>query len=195
MRAVHHDGFDVGLHGSYAASSTPGMLGRERAMLEKATGLEITTTRQHFLSWDIRWTPAHQEAAGLVADSTLGFNFDVGFRAGTSMPFHLFDLEAGRPLALLEVPLIVQDGAMLGEAALALGADEARSVLRPLFDAVAAAGGVMTLLVHSDKLSRPEWLALYEWSLDYAVESNAWLTSLRDLTAWWREREARVLGG
>jgi hypothetical protein len=195
MRALHADGFDVGLHGSYAASSTPGMLGDERLLLETATGLEITTTRQHFLSWDIRWTPSHQEAAGLVADSTLGFNFDVGFRAGTSLPFQLFDLTGDRPLDLLEVPLIAQDGAILGAGALALSSDDARSVLRPLFDSVAAVGGVLTLLVHPDKLARPEWLALYEWSLDYALENDAWLTSLRDLTRWWREREIRVLGG
>jgi hypothetical protein len=170
------------------------MLGDERMLLETATGLEITTTRQHFLSWDIRWTPGHQEAAGLVADSTLGFNFDVGFRAGTSLPFRLFDLAGGRPLDLLEVPLVAQDGAMLGETALALNARDAQSLLRPLFDSVATVGGVMTLLVHPDKLARPEWRALYEWSLDYALENDAWLTSLRDLTKWWREREARVLG-
>jgi hypothetical protein len=194
MRALSAEGFDVGLHGSYAAASTPGMLGDERLLLETATGLEITTTRQHFLSWDIRWTPGHQKAAGLLVDSTLGFNFDVGFRAGTSLPFRLFDLEGGRPLDLLEVPLVAQDGAMLGESALALSALDAQSILRPLFDSVAAVGGVMTLLVHPDKLARPDWLALYEWSLDYALEKNAWLTSLRDLTQWWREREARVLG-
>jgi hypothetical protein len=194
MRALSAEGFDVGLHGSYAAGSTPGMLADERLLLEGATGLEITTTRQHFLSWDIRWTPGHQKAAGLMVDSTLGFNFDVGFRAGTSLPFRLFDLAGDRPLDLLEVPLVAQDGAMLGKTALALGALDAQSVLRPLFNSVAAVGGVMTLLVHPDKLARPEWLALYEWSLDYALEKNAWLTSLRDLSQWWREREARVLG-
>lgn len=194
MRALSAEGFDVGLHGSYAAASTPGMLGDERLLLEGATGLEITTTRQHFLSWDIRWTPGHQKAAGLMVDSTLGFNFDIGFRAGTSLPFRLFDLAGGRPLDLLEVPLVAQDGAILGRTALALSAIDAQSVLRPLFDSVAAVGGVMTLLVHPDKLARPDWLALYEWSLDYAREKNAWLTSLRDLSQWWREREARVLG-
>ncbi len=83
---------------------------------------------------------------------------------------------------------------MLGKTALALSALDAQSVLRPLFDSVADVGGVMTLLVHPDKLARPDWLALYEWSLDYALEKNAWLTSLRDLSQWWREREARVLG-
>jgi hypothetical protein len=133
MRALDADGFDVGLHGSYAASSTQGMLGDERMLLERATGLEITTTRQHFLSWDIRWTPSHQEAAGLVTDSTLGFNFDVGFRAGTSLPFRLFD----SPEPTAHSPRFRSDGAMLGETALrSMPATRSRYSLR---DSVATA--------------------------------------------------------
>jgi hypothetical protein len=193
MRELDRDGFDVGLHGGYGAASTPGALAAERATLEAATGLEITTTRQHFLRWDIRWTPLHQEAAGLGTDSTMGFNFDVGFRAGTSLPFRFFDVPSARSLDLLEVPLVAQDGAILGPSALGLSGREAISLLRPLFDSVSSLGGALTLLVHPDKLARPEWLALYEWCLDYGRERGAWLTSLRELSAWWRGRETRIL--
>jgi hypothetical protein len=94
---------------------------------------------------------------------------------------------------LLEVPLVAQDGAVLGSSALGLSAREAMSLLRPLFDWVSSLGGAMTLLVHPDKLARPEWLALYEWSLDYGRERGGWLTSLRELSAWWRARETRIL--
>jgi hypothetical protein len=40
---------------------------------------------------------------------------------------------------------------------------------------------------------QPEWLALYEWTIDRALEQGAWVTSLRGMGDWWREREARVL--
>jgi hypothetical protein len=53
----------------------------------------------------------------------------------------------------------------------------------------------VTLVFHPDKLVRPDWLALYERMLDHTVASGAWLTSLADLSAWWRAREARILGG
>jgi hypothetical protein len=74
-----------------------------------------------------------------------------------------------------------------------LSGREAISLLRPLFDSVSSLGGAVTLLVHPDKLARPEWLALYEWSLDYGRERGGWLTSLRELSAWWRGRETRIL--
>lgn len=193
MRAIAAEGFDVGLHGGYAAGATAGVLGAERATLVAETGLGITTTRQHFLRWDSRWTPGFQDAAGLRADTTMGFNFDVGYRACTSLPFRLFDVQARTALDVVEVPLIAQDGAMLGPTALALDLAGAEGLLRKLFDATGAVGGVLTVLFHPDKLVQPTWLALYEWVLDHAVEQGAWLTSLAELNEWWRAREARVV--
>ena len=75
---------------SALAGLQPGALAAERAALERATGLEIGTTRQHLLHWDVRRTPRLQEAAGLRVDSSLGFNRGVGFRAGTSLPSSRF---------------------------------------------------------------------------------------------------------
>jgi peptidoglycan/xylan/chitin deacetylase (PgdA/CDA1 family) len=193
MRAIAEEGFDVGLHGSYAAGLSSGALTDERATLESATGLEIRTTRQHFLRWDIRSTPRYQEEAGLRADASMGFNFDVGYRAGTSLPFRLFDVHAQTPRDLIEVPLVAQDGALLGANGLALSEPAASRLLRELVEVTAASGGVLTLLFHPDKLVRPEWLALFEGLLEHAAEQDAWMTSLAQLNDWWRAREARIL--
>jgi hypothetical protein len=193
MRTLAEEGFDVGLHGSYSAALAPGALAAERATLESATALELTTTRQHFLRWDVRTTPLLQEEAGLRADSSLGFNRNVGFRAGTSLPFHHFDVAGGRALGLLEVPLVIQDAAVLGPGALELDLPEAQRLVGELVDSVGEVAGAATFLFHPDKLVRPDWLALYEWSLDYALGRGGWLTSLRGLETWWRDRETRVL--
>jgi hypothetical protein len=193
MRLLADEGFDVGLHGSYPSALRPGALAAERAALEDATGLAITTTRQHFAHWDVRATPLLQEEAGLRVDSSLGFNCNVGFRAGTSLPFRWFDAASRRRLALLEIPLALQDGALLGPFGLQLDLELARGVVRQLVDTVAAAGGAVTVVFHPDKLLRPDWLALYEWTLDLALAEGAWVTSLAGLADWWRAREARVL--
>lgn len=194
MRTLADEGLDIGLHGSYQAGDGPGLLVGERDVLRQATGLEIVSTRQHFLHWDVRWTPQLQEAAGFRADSSLGFNRNVGYRAGTSLPFRQFDPASRRSLELLEVPLVVQDGALLGEIGVAVDAKGAQHAVRQLFDEAAETGGVMTVVFHPDKLARPDWLALYEWTLDDALERGAWIASLRDLDEWWRARERRVLG-
>jgi hypothetical protein len=191
MRALRDEGFDVGLHGSYESARAPGVLARERAILEGVLETPITTTRQHFLHWDVRWTPRLQEEAGLRADSSLGYNRNVGFRAGTSLPFRQFDVAADRPLDLVQVPLVVQDAALLGPIAAANG--DPRRTIASLVDEVAEVGGAITLVFHPDKLTRPNWLALYEWTLERAQESGAWVTSVAGLDAWWRERERAVL--
>jgi len=193
MRALADEGFDVGLHGGYAAALAPGALVAQRRTLETATGLRLTTTRQHFLRWDIRTTPLLQEEARLEVDSSLGFNRNIGFRAGTGLPFHLFNAPARERLQLLEVPLVVEDTAVLAAGGLELDDALARGVIGQLVETTAAVGGAVTLLFHPDKFVQPEWLALYEWTIDRALEQGAWVTSLRGMGDWWREREARVL--
>ena len=195
MRALANDGFDVGLHGSYGAALRPGALAVEREALERATGLEVTTTRQHLLHWDVRRTPRLQHEAGLRVDSSLGFNRNVGFRAGTSLPFRHFDVAARERLALLEIPLVAQDASLLDTWGLELGLEHAVGLVTELLDSAASLGTAATLVFHPDKLVRPDWRALYEQTLDHAAARGAWLTSLEQLATWWRGREARILGG
>ena len=104
IRALAADGFDVGLHGSYYSAIRPGVLSAERAKFEHATGIAPTTTRQHFLHWEITQTPQLQNAAGFTADSTLGFNRTVGFRASTALPFRQFDVAADDRLRCSRFP-------------------------------------------------------------------------------------------
>jgi hypothetical protein len=193
-RTLAHEGFDVGLHGSYYSAIRPGMLAAERAALARHTGIVATTTRQHFLHWSIRETPQLQHAAGFVADSTLGFNRTIGFRASTTLPFRHFDVAADRALELLEVPLAIEDSALLGKIGAAGDLERAQELVRALVDEVVEVGGALTLLWHPDKLLRPDWRALYEWVLEYVAERNGWLTSLAGLERWWIARERQVLG-
>src|SRR5205085_5908775 len=122
---------------------------------------------------------------------TLGFNRNVGLRAGTSLPFRWFDLERAEPVDVVEVPLVFHDGAFLRADALELGVELAGRVLRELLDRVAAAGGLATFVFHPNNLERPEYLELFRTAIAYGLEREAWFASLRDLDEWWRSREAR----
>lgn len=192
IKVLAADGHDIGLHGSYQSAVLPHALGEERERLETASGLRVRTTRQHYLHFDMSKTPQLQEAAGLTADSTLGFNRNVGFRAGTSLPYRLFDGEHERVLNVLEVPLVVQEGALLGQNALELDLALGKRVVLRLLEAVASVGGVLTVLFHPHSFVRSEYKALYEWCLGECVNRGAWITSLRELEVWWRDRERRL---
>lgn len=194
LRQLDAEGFDVGLHGSYNAGLAPGMLTREKTRLEAATGLTVSTTRQHFLHWDVRTTPRLQAEAGLTTDSSLGFNRNIGFRAGTSLPFRHFDLQRGEALDLLQVPLLVHDGALLRPDALELDVELAGEILRSFVDTAAEVGGLATLIFHPNNLDRDEYVELFRTALQHGRERGGWFASLRDVDRWWREREARLLG-
>ncbi len=192
LRAVHHDGFDVGLHGSYNSALAPGRVAREKSALEAALGSEVTTTRQHFLHWDVRTTPRLQTEAGFRADSTLGFNRNLGFRAGTSLPHRVFDRERDTPLDLLELPLVIADAPLLREDGLELDVPHAKRALAQLVDVVAQLSGVATMVFHPNNLEDARHLELFEYALDYGLERGAWFASARQLDEWWREREQRL---
>ncbi len=191
MRLLVDEGFDVGLHGSYRSAIDDGVLDRQRQSLERVAGA-ITTTRQHWLHWRVDRTPGLQEAAGITADSTLGFNRNVGFRAGTSFPFSLWDAHASRPLDVLEIPLIAQESGLVSSNALELNGEQSQIVLGTLMERVASVGGVLTILVHPHSLLVPDVAALYEWVLDEALAAGAWVTSIREVERWWRGREAQL---
>jgi len=188
MNELAQAGFDVGLHGSSASATDGRLLSAQRAALEDASGAEVRTIRQHWLHWDVRLTPAAQAAAGFTADSTLGFNRNVGFRAGTSFPFFLSTPDPFRPVDVLEVPLIAQESALFGPNALKLDESLAREVVQTLVDRVASVGGVFTALVHPHSLLDDRVTSLYTWLLDYALERGAWVTSVAQVDSWWRRR-------
>lgn len=180
-------GHDVGLHGSYWSARNAGMLRSQREMLRGATGLEINTTRQHWLHFDLDVTAALQAQAGIVVDGTLGFNRHLGFRAGTSMPFFWPGLD------LLQVPLVLQDVAVFSPSAMELDLPNANKVCAQIVDEVAQVGGCVGVLLHPEQ--HPLIPGLSEWYdtlIGSALQKGAWVTSLAEVNSWWRERARRV---
>src|SRR5262249_33954756 len=100
-------GWEVGLHGSFLTYNSADMMREQKEDVEQFLQRPILSARQHNLHFDAKKTPSVLEEAGILVDSTLGFNRDVGFRTGTSYPFHLWDAERERWLNLLEIPLIL----------------------------------------------------------------------------------------
>jgi hypothetical protein len=186
---VDREGFEVGLHGSYNSAFTEGRLAREKAELERATGIAVRSTRQHFLHWDVRATPRIHAGAGFAADSTLGFNRNIGFRAGTSLPFRWFDVERDTATDLVQVPIAISDPALLRPDALELGLELGRLTLRTMLDRITAVGGAATLVFHPNNLARSDYLQLFEDAIAYGRERDAWFATVADLDAWIRSRE------
>ena len=114
IREIDRRGWEIGLHPSwYAFHEDADELKRQKAVLENALGGDVVSVRQHTLRYDMRVTPSVHAEAGFQYDSTLGFNDNVGFRFGTCYPWQLYDIHREQELSLMEIPLIIQDTALL----------------------------------------------------------------------------------
>ena len=187
LRALEAEGHAVGWHPGYGAHDHPARLRAERAAFTDAVGHAPRLARTHFLRWAEPATPRLLARSGVRADSTLGFSRHPGFRRGTSHPFRVFDVAAGRPTRLWEVPLAVMDTTL----AVHLGLDdaEAAAAVAAVLDAAQAAGGVAVVLWHNDLGgAEPAWsrrLSILDHAVGRALADGAAVAPLdRLLDAW-----------
>jgi len=105
-------GHEVGLHGSFATWDSAERMGEERHRVAQVTGVAPAGVRQHFLRFDPGITPGVAAGAGFRYDATLGFADRTGFRLGLADVVPLWHAAGGRPVNLLEAPLIWMDRAL-----------------------------------------------------------------------------------
>jgi len=191
-RELEQEGFDVGLHAGYAAAADLDDFRYEKSVVEDYIGRDVVSCRQHYLHWDVVTTPRIQAEAGIRVDTTVGFNRNIGFRAGTALPYRLFDLAADEPLDLLEVPLIIQESPLLSANALELDLPLAQETIEGFIERIAETGGVLTLLFHPHSFAEAAHLRLFTWALDCARDRGAWVASLSMIRSWWEERATRL---
>jgi hypothetical protein len=136
-------------------------------------------------------SPSILEQAGYTYDSTLGFNNAVGYRNGTTQVF--------RPRGastLLELPLNVQDTALLFPSRMHLSEVKALEQCADLIDTTARFGGVLTINWHDRSLA-PErnWDQVYRELLIRLRARSPWFARARDAVAWFRRRRTLAFGG
>jgi peptidoglycan/xylan/chitin deacetylase (PgdA/CDA1 family) len=179
-------GWEIGLHGSIESAFTPGMLETQRLDIEKAVGSRVVSGRQHNLQFGAAVTPDLIAASGLKVDCTLGSNRTAFFRTGTSYPHKLWSVSKKDWLDVLEIPLVLHDGALLRADNLDLSPDSAFRFCRKIIERAAAVRGVVSLLWHPENILKPGYFELYCRLLDLLEEMGAWGTSARQIADWWQ---------
>ncbi len=185
IRDIDLQGWEVGLHGSIHSALDSRLLREQKEDIEGILGHPIYTTRQHNLRFEIRQTPLVQEKANFQADTSMGYNREVGFRSGIAYPYRFYDLDRKEYLRLFEIPLVLHDGALLRKDNLGLSEEAAFDVCKRLIDRVAATRGVVTLLWHPNTLLLQGWFSLYKRLLAYISEKNGWGASTKEVYDWW----------
>lgn len=102
------EGFEVGLHGSFHSATDETRLLKEKNLLERAIGAEISKVRQHWLRYVEMLTPyIHNKF--FKYDSTLGWNDRMGFRSGIASRYRPYDHKSQKPFDYMVTPQIIMD--------------------------------------------------------------------------------------
>ena len=157
----------------------------ELQRIREVTGRSEAGVRMHWLYYG-EDSPKALEEAGLDYDSTFGYNDAVGFRAGTAQAF--CPLQAR---GMLELPLIMQDTAMLYPGRMHLSEAEALDLCKQVIQCAAKSGGAVTVNWHTRSLS-PErlWGEFYEKLLQEIRKHRVWFGTAREIVTWFQNRRA-----
>lgn len=181
-------GWEVGLHGGCKAYLDSEQLQREKQNLEKILNRQVVGYRNHYLKFRVPDTWELLENAGFHYDTTLGYTDCIGFRNGMCHPFRPFNLNSGKKMDILEIPLVVMDRTLLSYMRLRM--EQAWDQTRHLLETAERYHGVITILWHNDFMSG-EPLQFYQKILEYGRDRGAWMTSASEIEAWWRKNGMR----
>ncbi len=151
-------GVESGVHPGYNTFRSPEKLRREVAILRETLGDRPLGGRQHYLRWApdtwIDW-----ENCRLAYDSSVGFAEQIGFKAGTCVPYQPWLFPLNRQADLIEIPLLVMDRTLL--AYMRLSKTEAIHAVNETISRCRMAGGVFTILWHNDAFLNPFYRDVY----------------------------------
>ncbi|MCX6373785.1 MAG: hypothetical protein NTX16_12070 [Actinobacteria bacterium] len=181
---------EVGLHGNDADRRSAAALRRDRGDLARRAAADIAGVRYHYLRCLYHETLRLVEDAGFTYDTSLAFAEHEGFRCGASFPFHPYDLEAERPLRLLELPLAIMDTSLMGRRYRALDAAGAERACRDLLSRVRAGGGGVAVLWHNNRFDRRSaqgYDDVYWRLVDWARAEGGLVTSAGEIVRRWQQ--------
>ncbi len=142
MKSIADLGHEVGFHAGFHACDNVERFHRELSRV-RSSGLPVAGGRQHYLRWQTPATWRLWEGEGLAYDATLGYSKAAGFRCGTCLPYHPYDIEDDREMSILEWPLMFMDATYLSDW------PGGMEVLARLSQECQRYGGVLVLLWHN----------------------------------------------
>jgi hypothetical protein len=178
VKTIASLGHEIGFHAGFLAYTNADRFHEELSRLRSA-GLAVTGGRQHYLRWQTPATWRLWEAEGLAYDATLGYSSAAGFRCGTCLPFHPYDIENHREMLISEWPLMFMDATYLSS--WSEGTKALDSVLREC----QRYGGALVLLWHNGNWSNvyaPTVREHLQGLLKRCVAQGAVVNSINGLT-------------
>ena len=180
---ISDNGWEVGLHGGHESYNSLEDIKEKKSRLEEILGKRVIGYRNHYLRFNVPNTWELLSKAGFKYDTTLGYPDCAGFRNGMCHPFRPFNLNEGRQIDIVEIPLVIMDCTLFRDY-MRLDFKKAWEFTKSLIDTVEQYNGVITILWHNTYM-QGENLKFYDEILNYCSKKNAWITSGEEVWNWW----------
>jgi peptidoglycan/xylan/chitin deacetylase (PgdA/CDA1 family) len=186
FKQLSEDNHEIALHPSKFAFERPRYYREEKRKLERASGVEITGMRQHYLRAKFPRLWVFAERAGLSYDSSLGYNFQAGFRAGTTHPFKTFDVFDDKPLSLTEFSLHLFEYNLPNSGE---DIEQSKNSISDLVGEVTKYNGLLVSLLHPSNFVHSPYKELWEYLEKILLRKKIYVTTLSEHLKWSRIRE------
>ncbi len=192
MTRLNDGSWETGLHAAYHTFRGQPAMNDQLGILARRTPSKISGVRHHYLLVDpsdpIRSLTEHARA-GLLYDTSLGFNSMPGFRCGTALPFQPFHDTTGWIRDFVELPMTIAD--------MQLPTDDVSAAIKTVethLETVRSLGGLAVLNWHVGHWhSTPAWRESYIAACRMIADDRAaWVTTPSNIANWWLERTAAL---
>ena len=144
--------FIVGLHPSYHAAFSPLRFWMERKAMESCImDKKVFNSRFHYLRFRIPESYRMLSRRGIAHDWSMGYSTHPGFRAGTSFPFHFYNLNNEKTYKLMIHPFAVMDKTLKMD--MNLNEEESEQYILDLAQRVKAVNGTFVTVFHNENLT------------------------------------------
>jgi len=160
---IHAMKYSVGVHPSWQSGDDPSLIKREKEIVQKAAGVAIDSSRQHFIRFTLPDTYRYLMDAGIRKDFSMGYGSINGFRASVASPFYWYDLENEQQTSLQIFPFCFMEANSFFEQKQT--PEQAYEEMMHYYNEVRSAGGFLIFIWHNTFLGTDQlysgWREVY----------------------------------
>lgn len=159
----HAERYAIGVHPSWKSGDKEELIKKEKDSLARITGMEILSSRQHYLRFNLPGTYRELIRSGIQYEFSMGYGSINGFRASVASRFYWYDLEKEEQTTLQVFPFCFMDANSYYEQK--HSPEEAFGELHHYYKKVSQVNGTMITIWHNDFLgsdpAKKGWKEMY----------------------------------
>ncbi|PIF00771.1 MAG: hypothetical protein CR994_03705 [Maribacter sp.] len=151
----------VSLAASYSSFNDVEVLRKEKKNLAEVINRQVKYSRMRYNRVDVPQTYRNLVDAEFTDDFTMGYTHEIGFRAGTSFPFYLYDINLELQQPIRVHPFAFHDYALHGEGSV----EDILNKVKLLYQEVKKVNGELVSVFSNELLGAEnhiDWKVIYE---------------------------------